>query len=227
MLVPAAAGSENCLDCTPDELASLVREIQDSSLVKTHTYHLKGYKNSFVARDLVTWMVEQKKLPCELFCVCVHFTSLSPSFHLSFSFISPLFLLHFTSLSPSFHLSFSFISPLFLLHFTSLSPSFHLSFSFISPLFLLHFTSLSPSFHLSFSFISPLFLLHFTSLFFSFISPLFLLHFTSLSPSFHLSLFLLHFTSLSPSFHLSLLSRFIFLSPLSYSSSSTNYLHNI
>ena len=138
MLVPAAAGSEDCLDCTPDELASLVREIQDSSLVKTHTYHLKGYKNSFVARDLVTWMVEQKKLPCELFCVCVHFSSLSPSFHLSFS---PLFLLHFTSLS---HLSFSFISPLFLLHFTSLSPSFHLSFSFISPLFTQPFHFLSP-----------------------------------------------------------------------------------
>jgi glutaredoxin len=58
-----AAGSEDCLDCTPDELASLVREIQDSSLVRTHKYHLKGYKNSFVARDLVTWLVEQKKLP--------------------------------------------------------------------------------------------------------------------------------------------------------------------
>ena len=79
----AAAGSEeDCLDCTPDELASLVREIQDSSLVRTHTYHLKGYKNSFVARDLVTWLVEQKKLPCELFRVC--------SFHLSLFHLSPL-----------------------------------------------------------------------------------------------------------------------------------------
>ena len=58
---PDTDGTEDdCLPCTPDELASLVREIQDSPLVKTHTYHLKGYKNTFVGRELVTWLVENK-----------------------------------------------------------------------------------------------------------------------------------------------------------------------
>ena len=66
--VCADSSSEDCLDCTPDELASLVREIQDSHLVKTHTYHLKGYKNSFVGNDLVSWLVEQKGLACESCC---------------------------------------------------------------------------------------------------------------------------------------------------------------
>jgi glutaredoxin len=53
---------EHCLDCTPDELASLVREIQDSRLVRTHTYHLKGYKNTIVGHELVSWFMEHKGL---------------------------------------------------------------------------------------------------------------------------------------------------------------------
>jgi GrxC family glutaredoxin len=61
-LAGAAGSTDDCLDCTPDELAALVREIQDSSLVKTHTYHLRGYKNTFVARNFVSWLVENKGL---------------------------------------------------------------------------------------------------------------------------------------------------------------------
>lgn len=49
-----------CLGCTPDELAAIVREIQDSGLICSHTYHLVSYKNTFVGRDLVTWLVEKK-----------------------------------------------------------------------------------------------------------------------------------------------------------------------
>ena len=59
---------DGCEDCTPDELASLVREIQDSKLVKTHKYHFVGYKNTFVGRDLVTWLVEEKRYSCEFTC---------------------------------------------------------------------------------------------------------------------------------------------------------------
>ena len=48
-------------ECTPDELASLVQEIQESSrLVKTHTYHLIAYKNSVVGRELVEWFMTRK-----------------------------------------------------------------------------------------------------------------------------------------------------------------------
>ena len=55
-----AAGGKR--DCTPDELAALCKEIQDSSLVKTHTYHLISYKNSFVGRELVEWLMHRKSM---------------------------------------------------------------------------------------------------------------------------------------------------------------------
>ena len=53
------------MECTPDELASLVREIQDSNLVRGHTYHLKNYKNTIVGHELVSWFMEHKGLSCE------------------------------------------------------------------------------------------------------------------------------------------------------------------
>lgn len=54
-------GDDSCLDCTPDELAALVREIRDSSgLVGSHTYHLVSYKNTFVGRQLVDWLIQTK-----------------------------------------------------------------------------------------------------------------------------------------------------------------------
>ena len=72
VLIATGGSEDDCLDCTPDELASLVREIQDSELVRTHNYHMRGYKNSFIARDLITWFVEKKGLACEFsVCVCV------------------------------------------------------------------------------------------------------------------------------------------------------------
>lgn len=53
-------------ECTPDELAATCKEIQESSrLVKSHTYHLIIYKNSFVGRELVDWMVSRKDM-CRL-----------------------------------------------------------------------------------------------------------------------------------------------------------------
>lgn len=59
LLVSSASGKR---DCTPDELASLCKEIQDSPLVKTHTYHLISYKNSFVGKELVEWLVRRKSM---------------------------------------------------------------------------------------------------------------------------------------------------------------------
>ena len=57
---PLAASGKR--DCTPDELAALCKEIQDSPLVKTHTYHLISYKNSFVGRELVEWLMQRKSM---------------------------------------------------------------------------------------------------------------------------------------------------------------------
>ncbi len=43
-----------------------MREIQDKSgLIGTHTYHLVSYKNSFVGKGLVTWLVQTKGYRCE------------------------------------------------------------------------------------------------------------------------------------------------------------------
>ena len=52
---------DNCLDCTPDELAALVREIRDNSaLIGPHTYRLVSYKNTFVGSQLVDWLIAKK-----------------------------------------------------------------------------------------------------------------------------------------------------------------------
>ena len=62
---------DNCLDCTPDELAALVREIRDSSgLVSTHTYHLVSYKNTIVGRELVDWLIKAKGYKSEPILIC-------------------------------------------------------------------------------------------------------------------------------------------------------------
>lgn len=57
-------GSE-CEGCTPDELATLVTEIQDSGLIGLHMYHLIPYRNTLVGRELVDWMVNVKHYPRE------------------------------------------------------------------------------------------------------------------------------------------------------------------
>ncbi len=56
-----AAGT-NCADCTPDELAAVIRELRDhSGLIGNHTYHFISYRNCFVGKDLVTWLMKYKK----------------------------------------------------------------------------------------------------------------------------------------------------------------------
>ena len=65
---PPPGGDDNCLDCTPDELAALVREIRDNSaLIGTHTYRLVSYKNTFVGRQLVDWLIAKKGYKSKLF----------------------------------------------------------------------------------------------------------------------------------------------------------------
>ena len=59
---PILGSGGSCLDCTPDEMAALAQEIQErSNLVKSHTYHLVKYKNSFIGRELVEWLIENKE----------------------------------------------------------------------------------------------------------------------------------------------------------------------
>ncbi|XP_065843089.1 uncharacterized protein [Oscarella lobularis] len=48
------------LKCEPDEYAHLVREIKQSGLVKDHKYHLRTYKNCFVGRELVNWLMKRR-----------------------------------------------------------------------------------------------------------------------------------------------------------------------
>ena len=59
---PAPADGGSCTEeCTPDELAALVGEIRDrSGLICSHTYHLISYKNCFVGKELVSWLVKNK-----------------------------------------------------------------------------------------------------------------------------------------------------------------------
>ncbi len=62
------AAATDCLSfaCTPDELAAVVREIRDNSgLIRSHTHHLVSYKNCFIGRDLVTWLVDKKGWSCK------------------------------------------------------------------------------------------------------------------------------------------------------------------
>lgn len=49
-----------CEGCTPDDLATLVTEIQDSGLIGLHMYHLVPYRNTLVGRELVDWLVKVK-----------------------------------------------------------------------------------------------------------------------------------------------------------------------
>ena len=62
---PLPGEGDGCVDCTPDELAAIVREIQDSGLIGSHTYHLVSYKNTFVGKDLVSWLVAKKGFKSE------------------------------------------------------------------------------------------------------------------------------------------------------------------
>jgi hypothetical protein len=65
-LLPSQRGANGRRECTPDELVSICKEIQHTSqLVKSHSYHLINYKNSFVGRELVDWLVNRKSMTRE------------------------------------------------------------------------------------------------------------------------------------------------------------------
>ena len=66
-----------------DEYFQLVLDIRGSGLIGDHRYHLRNYKNSFVGKELVDWLVANKNLSklcgmvfvllylLQLKCVCV------------------------------------------------------------------------------------------------------------------------------------------------------------
>jgi hypothetical protein len=49
--------------CVPDEYAAVAREIRlESGLVGNHSYHLKVYKDSFIGKELVQWLMRAKRM---------------------------------------------------------------------------------------------------------------------------------------------------------------------
>ena len=56
-----AGAEDDCDDCTPDELAAIIRELRDNSgLIGSHSHHLITYRNTFIGRDVVTWLMKHK-----------------------------------------------------------------------------------------------------------------------------------------------------------------------
>ena len=51
--------------CELDEYAELVEELQESGLVRDHKKGIKTYKNSFVGKDVVDWLLENKDIDRE------------------------------------------------------------------------------------------------------------------------------------------------------------------
>ena len=48
--------------CELDEYAELTKELRDSGIVADHKRNLKTYKNSFVGKEAVDWLVKYKNL---------------------------------------------------------------------------------------------------------------------------------------------------------------------
>lgn len=48
--------------CELDEYSELVKELRESGLVKDRKKGLKTYKNSFVGKEVVDWLVKAKSL---------------------------------------------------------------------------------------------------------------------------------------------------------------------
>ena len=48
--------------CELDEYAELTKELRDSGIVGDHWKNLKNYKNSFVGKEAVDWLVKYKNL---------------------------------------------------------------------------------------------------------------------------------------------------------------------
>jgi len=48
--------------CELDEYAELTKELKDSGIVRDHKKNLKTYKNSFIGKEAVDWLVKYKNL---------------------------------------------------------------------------------------------------------------------------------------------------------------------
>ena len=48
--------------CELDEYAALKKELQESGIVKDHRKGLTVYKNSFLGKEAVEWLVQNKSL---------------------------------------------------------------------------------------------------------------------------------------------------------------------
>ncbi|XP_057314241.1 uncharacterized protein LOC130655492 isoform X1 [Hydractinia symbiolongicarpus] len=64
---PAVVEEEESADpfdfqCELDEYGELVKELRDSGIVKEHKRNLKTYKNSFIGKEAVDWLVKNKDL---------------------------------------------------------------------------------------------------------------------------------------------------------------------
>ena len=46
--------------CELDEYAQLVKDLKESGIVKDHRHLVKTYKNSFIGREAVDWLVKSK-----------------------------------------------------------------------------------------------------------------------------------------------------------------------
>ena len=48
--------------CELDEYAELTKQLRDSGIVSDHKKNLKTYKNSFIGKEAVDWLVKYKNL---------------------------------------------------------------------------------------------------------------------------------------------------------------------
>ena len=63
LIVLAKEGDEIHFTCELDEYAQLVKDFKESGLIKDHRKGLlHNYKNSFIGKDAVDWLVSSKKV---------------------------------------------------------------------------------------------------------------------------------------------------------------------
>ena len=70
--IPTVVLNPSGWGCVPDEYAAIAREIRSSSgLIGNHSYHLKVYKNCFIGKELVQWLMKTKNIS-ELYSVYMY-----------------------------------------------------------------------------------------------------------------------------------------------------------
>ena len=62
ILLLGKGGEEIDFTCELDEYAQLVFDFKESGLIKDHRKGLKNYKNSFVGKEAVDWLVSSKRV---------------------------------------------------------------------------------------------------------------------------------------------------------------------